>query len=1187
MKPKFHSLATAAVIVTAALTALSCTTKQETTPALLQISQAEMEQGFVNPPASAKPHTWWHWMNGNISKEGITADLEAMAEAGIGGAQIFNAAEGIPHGGVMFNSPEWIEMVRFASEEATRLGLEICLHNCGGWSSSGGPWNTAENSMKIVVISELQVVGAEKVMKAPPQPKAHKDFYRDIAILAFPTPEKDSENTAIERFNDKIFINRGMVHYDDPLKPTEKQAVNPDAIVDITTFLSGDNPKGWDVPAGDWTILRLGYTSNGRNNHPAPTEGTGLECDKLSREALKAHWDGHVAKILDAIGAANINGKTGLNNVLIDSYEVGTQNWTQGFEKEFQKRTGYSIIKYLPVLNGVVVGSPRLTERFLWDFRRVIADMFAENYSLYFGELAHEAGLLYSLEPYGNSPSDDIQYGSFCDIPMGEFWQNSGHSVDIGNSKLPASIAHVYGKKFVGAEAFTAAPDGGKWLKDAYDIKAQGDAAYCGGINRMIYHRYAHQPWAEPTYYPGMTMGQWGTHFERTITWWKQAKDWLRYQARVQFMLQEGLFVADVLFYSGEGAPNELRNTSLPAGYDYDGCDTKALKMLKVKDGLLTLPSGMTYRMLVLPKDETMSPEVLETIDRLADAGAKIVAQQKPIYAPGLKNYPESDRKLKTSLDRVWAKLITDKTPEQAVKEIAKPDFISGDPSASLKYIHRNIDGADVYFVCTPALRGCDVECTFRVSGMTPELWHPESGRIETAAVYSEKDGLTTVPLRFDPSGSVFVVFRKPAAEEHLISLDFQAEKDPTEHRPNLKILKAEYGFFAEEGFEKCFDVTARVQKAVAEGKRAIRANNGEMGGDPAYGTIKNLRIIYTLSGAAKVDEVKEDQSITLPEGAVVKHAYYGVTANVPEVEPVQQLTNIAKSLSELVQEGVLNVKVGNELNGGKDAAPGLPKQVRVEYSVDGVKGLVRIAENGRLLLPPKPEETIPVPLWDVTVTPEGKAVFGAWRTGVFEAAWKSGKKETFKSIAVPKPVEITGDWTLSFPAGWGAPEKVTLGKLISWTEHPDAGVKYFSGTAVYDKTFEWNATRNTSQRLILDLGYLKNFAEVKLNGKQLPLLWKPPYRLDVTDILKQGANTLQISVTNLWPNRLIGDEQQPDDLQWEGIRLKEIPQWVKDGKNSPTGRYTFTTWHHWKKDDKPLSSGLFGPVIIRTVAER
>ncbi|MDR1743414.1 MAG: hypothetical protein LBR48_06280, partial [Dysgonamonadaceae bacterium] len=672
---------------------------------------------------------------------------------------------------------------------------------------------------------------------------------------------------------------------------------------------------------------------------------------------------------------------------------------------------------------------------------------------------------------------------------------------------------------------------------------------------------------------------------ERTLTWWSQAKDWLRYQARVQFMLQEGLFVADVLFYSGEGAPNELRNAKLPAGYDYDGCDTKALKMLKVKDGLLELPSGMKYRMLVLPKDDTMSPEILETIDKLASAGAKIVAQQKPVHAPGLKNYPESDRRLQASLERVWAKLITGKTPEEAVKEIINPDFACNDEAAALKYIHRNIDGADVYFVCTPTLRGCDVECTFRVAGRAPELWRPESGKIETAAVYSEKDGLTTVPLRFDPSGSVFVVFRKPAAEEHLVSVDFKADKDPSERHPELKILKAEYGFFGDDGFEKCFDVTARVQKAVAEGKRVIRATNSDMGGDPCYGTIKNLRIIYTLSNATKTEEVKEDQSIKLPEGAVVKYAYYGETANVPDVEPVQQLTDITKKLSELVQEGLLNTKVNNALNDGKDAAPGLPKQVRVEYSVDGVKGLARIAENGRLLLPPEPEEEIPVPQWDVTAAPDGKVVFGAWRPGVFEAVWKSGKKETVKAAAVPAPVEIAGEWTLSFPAGWGAPEKVRLSKLISWTEHPDAGVKYFSGTAVYDKSFEWNAPVDASQRLVLDLGYLKNFAEVTLNGKQLPLLWKPPYRLDVTDVLKQGANTLQIRVTNLWPNRLIGDEQQPDDLEWEGIHLKTMPQWVKEGKPSPTGRYTFTTWHHWRKDDKPLPSGLFGPVLIRRVA--
>ena len=480
------------------------------------VSAEELAEQFLNPPASAKPHTWWHWMNGNISKEGITADLEAMAKAGIGGAQIFNVGEGIPPGAIRFNSPEWIDMVKHAHIEAKRLGLELCIHNCAGWSSSGGPWNTPENSMKIIVTSEMQVKGPAKVTDIPSQPKANLGFYRDIVVLAFPTPAAGDAKTKIQNLNSKIFINRSVIDYEKPEELPIEMVIRQDAVIDLTGKFE---TNGWNAPEGDWTIMRIGYTSNGRKNHPAQPEGTGLECDKLSKEAVKAHWDGHVALILDAIKESGISKDAGINNVLIDSYEVGTQNWTDGLEKEFKKRAGYSITKFMPVFAGRIVGSSEITERFLWDFRRIVADMFAEAYSEYFGELAHKEGLLYSSEPYGNCPSDDIQYGSFCDIPMGEFWQNSGHSVDMGNAKLAASIAHVYGKKFVGAEAFTAAPDGGKWLKDPYAMKAQGDAGYCGGINRMIYHRYAHQPWTEPTRYPGMTMGQWGTHFERTLTW--------------------------------------------------------------------------------------------------------------------------------------------------------------------------------------------------------------------------------------------------------------------------------------------------------------------------------------------------------------------------------------------------------------------------------------------------------------------------------------------------------------------------------------------------------------------------------------------------------------------------------------------------------------------------------------------
>jgi hypothetical protein len=491
---KFIMLFVATIVVA------SCIRKTDTVSV---ITVEELEQGFVNPPASAKSHTWWHWMDGNISKEGITADLEAMASAGIGGAQIFNVAQKIPRGPVQFNSPEWIDMVKHAASEAKRLGLELCLHNCAGYSSSGGPWNTPEHGMKIIVTGEIQVKGPMKLSEIPPQPEAKLDFYRDIAVLAFPA---DTYKSGIPSLDGKIFLYRSWIRQNDWMENSPDTVVQQNTITDLTgIFLSTDKKGVWDVPEGDWTILRVGYTVNGRNNMPAPPEGKGLECDKLSREALKAHWDGHLGLVLAAIGPIDGPDKPGLNNVLIDSYEVGTQNWTQGFEKEFQKRCGYSILKFMPVFTGRVVDSPEITDRFLWDFRRVIADMFAENYSAYFGELAHEAGLLYSSEPYGDSPTDDIQYGSYSDIPMGEFWQGNGQDVFRGISKLPSSIAHVYGKKFVGAEAFTAAPDGGRWTKDPFALKAQGDVAYCGGINRMIYHRYAHQPWTNPTRYPGMT----------------------------------------------------------------------------------------------------------------------------------------------------------------------------------------------------------------------------------------------------------------------------------------------------------------------------------------------------------------------------------------------------------------------------------------------------------------------------------------------------------------------------------------------------------------------------------------------------------------------------------------------------------------------------------------------------------
>jgi len=782
-------------------------------------------------------------MNGNVTKDGITADLEAMARVGIGGAQLFNAAEHIPHGPIQFNSPEWRDMVKYAAQEASRLGLELCIHNCGGWSSSGGPWNIPENGMQVVVTSETQVHGPVSFNEILCRPPVKLDTYHDIAVLAFHTPagggpqdispqvstsvaqadanalvdgkdgsavsfppptpgspqfiqfefprpysarqlalkpgqgspmyeahgtleasddgrnfrtittfvmpESSEKQTitfapvsarfyrvvfskiyaamkhlsiaemeltpklGIDNFSGKAFYNRGGNY-----KPADGTMFTPDEVVqhadlvDLTARLAADGRLNWEVPAGDWTILRIGYTPTGRTNHPAPKEGTGLECDKLSRKAVEAHWAGMMDPLVKELGA--LAGTT-LNNVLIDSYEVGSQNWTPEFRAEFQKRRGYDILPFLPVLAGHVVDSPDVTERFLWDFRRTIADLFAENYSGVFAELAHKNGMLYSVEPYGVCPTDNLQYGSYADIPMTEFWPGGGDG-----GKLASSIGHLHGRKFIAAEAFTATPEQGKWLKDPFSLKRSGDSAWCNGVNRFIFHCYAHQPWTHPTLYPGMTMGQWGTHFGRTTTWWEQSRAWMQYIARCQFILQEGLFVADVCFFAGDDAPNGASSGNLPPSYDYDACSANDLQLMSVKNGRIVLPGGMSYRMLALPSGSTMTPATLRKIKELADAGALIVGS-KPSRSPGLANYPGCDEEVKKLA--ASAKIITDKSPAEVLAGLnVSPDFEAMNAPAPVAYIHRTIGDAEAYFVSSRRERPSSVECAFRVSGKVPEL---------------------------------------------------------------------------------------------------------------------------------------------------------------------------------------------------------------------------------------------------------------------------------------------------------------------------------------------------------------------------------------------------------------------------------------------------------------------------------
>ena len=1135
-------------------------------------------------------------MNGNITKAGITADLEAMKEIGFGGATIVNVDCEIPPGDAPFMSAEWRECFKFAVQEADRLGLKLSVENCAGWSSSGGPWNTPANAMQQLTSSETNFHGPAVFDAVLPQPKMKLNFYRDIAVLAFKSPGpnenlpgdassakgkleiqravygadgggwadvKDQLLKLIERGQESVVAGNGELGGDPAqgrvkqlrleftldgkpgvltadenealifpvserqlaaARSIEKTSVNRtffdppsaqgkstapiprDGVLDLTAKLSDDGRLRWDVPAGDWVILRIGYTPIGRKNHPAPVAGTGLECDKMSREALDAHWDGFMQKVLDDIGP--LAGKA-LDTSLIDSYEVGGQDWTPKFREEFRKRRGYDPLKFLPTFTRRVVENSDVTERFFWDMRRTIADLFADNYFGHFAELCREHGLLNAIEPY-TGPFESMQSGAPADVVMGEFWSgSSGHS----SIKLAASIAHVYGKSIVAAESFTAGPGphSGRWLDDPYSLKPLGDLMFCQGLNRYIFHRYAMQPWTNR--WPGMTMGQWGFHFERTLTWWEQGKAWIDYISRCQFLLQQGRAVADVAYFTGESAPVEMRvgDPKLPEGYDYDAVNADVLLHgATVKNGRVTLASGANYAVLVLPENDiNLTPPVLKRVRDLVRAGATVVGP-RPQHSPSLENFPQCDIEVNELAEELWGRCNGTTVRENAVGEgrivwgesladvltaqKLPPDFEVRDANSRtrLAYAHRVADDADIYFVSNQRRQFDSAECTFRVDGKIPELWHPDTGVIEIAPIWKSRNGRTTVTLNFEPAGSVFVIFRRAAGSaDHVVAASGSFVENASV-APKLKINRAIYA--ATDGAGE-LDVTRAVNERLAAGETII-ANNELAGRDPALNRVKELRVDYTLDGKAGHAVARENEEIKLPT-----------------------------------------------------------------VSTDGS-----------------------IPKWEMIAAAESPMVKFWSNHGQVTLRTASGNTLDASVTDLPAPQEISGGWNLSFPPNWGAPESVRLDKLISWTDHAEAGVRYFSGTATYEKQIEISAERFSKGReLWLDLGEVKNFAEVFLNGKNLGVLWKPPFRVNISAAAQPGANRLVIKVTNLWPNRLIGDEQLAPDVEWNGSELKAWPQWLLDGKPSPTGRFTFTTWHHWSKNSPLLESGLLGPVMLKT----
>ncbi len=956
-------------------------------------------------------------------------------------------------------------------------------------------------------------------------------------------------------------------------------AISPDRVLNLTEKLGADGTLRWEVPAGDWVILRMGMTPTGTRNAPASPEGQGLEVDKMNRAAARAHFDAFIGQVLRRMPAAE---RKAFKRVVADSYEMGSQNWTDGFAKTFRKRYGYDAQPWLPALSGRIVGSAELTDRFLWDLRRLVADRIATDYVGGLRDLCRPQGLQLWLENYGHwgFPAEFLQYGGQSDRIGGEFWVTG----DLGSIELRAasSCANTYGRPIVSAEAFTGGP---AFQTAPWGLKARGDWAFCEGINHFVLHVAIHQPWENRV--PGVN-AWFGTEFNRHNTWFEPGRAWVDYLRRCCFLLQQGTRVADVAYFIGEDAPKMTgaQQPPLPAGHDFDYINAEVLLgKVQVKQGRLTLPHGTTYRVLVLPELTTMRPELLRRVRDLVSAGATVIGPP-PSRSPSLENYPKCDTTVRRLAAELWGAPgdpARRRAPDSRLsyldrrvglgrvvwgKDLAgwfEANRIPRDFSSEtrLRFTHRTIGGTHIYFVANPHAQEVVASAAFRVTGMAPELWWPDTGRTERAAVYDEGGGVTGLPLQLGPHGSVFVVFREKTAKATAV-IRVTRDGEP--------ILDAQWR-------------PAPSQEAELPSGAAVRDNfTLAVWVKPSADTTLLPEVNQGVHG---LSEPRNDVLFP-PHGdsfGGAGHAGCGLAAGRNGVVVFEHGANYfapvlvhAAAVSDWTHVAVV-YRDGqpNLYLDGTFARQGLKSRLTVHPGAGGAGGAPFRGQMGTVQSIARPLSETEIAQHRLSALRPGArppgSTFQLTRSdnGLRARVWEAGeylvqmadvaRNHTFKIPAVPTPVSVDGPWEVEFTPDWGAPQKVTFGKLEDWSQRPEAGIRHYSGKARYQTRFELpsDALGHPDPAVQLDLGNVRDLATVRLNGKELGTLWIAPWRMDVTDAVRAGANVLEVEVVNTWNNRLVGDAALPLAQRKTFLAAKTV------AANAPL-----------------QPAGLLGPVTIR-----
>jgi hypothetical protein len=778
----------------------------------------KMKMEFAKPADIYKPGVYWYFMDGNMTAGTMTKDLESMKKAGIGNLVFLEVNVGIPRGKVDFLSEEWLTLFAHAEKEARRLGIEITLGIGPGWTGSGGPWVKGNQSMQHLVSTEVIASSTDPKKIKLPIPQPNKPFfgeggftpefrtnwlnyYEDVAVLAFPITKTDEKITDItekalyQRAPYSSAIVKPYLPEPSNLNGNPTSAIQKNKIIDLTGKMRADGTLDWSPPSGKWKIMRFGSRNNGAITRPAPLPGIGFESDKMDTTALRAHLDMYLGKIFNKIGKIEKGQAGGLKRLHLDSWEMGAQNWTASFRKEFIKRRGYDPLKYYPVYTGNIVGSLKESERFLWDLRQTSQELIIENHAGYVKTYASRHNLELSIEPYDMNPTADLELGSIADVPMAEFW-SKGNGFNTAFSVIEASsIAHVMGRSLVPAEAFTAENNEG-WRQHPAVMKNQGDWAFAAGINRFVYHTFQNQ-FLPDSLKPGATMGPYGVHWDRSQTWWPMVNSYHDYITRCSYLLQQGRGVADLLYLSPEGSPHVFVPPSSAIvgdtigdrkAYNFDGIAPSQLMKAFVKNNKITFPSGATYELMALPSYETMTPVLLQKIEELISQGATVVGNP-PLRSPSLSNYPACDVQVRALADKIWGKTAL---PEMLVHrkyglgtiiwgkpilthadklypnyeltaKILNANAISEDFTidAPIRYTHRTSDDWDIYFISNTSNRSVAANGNFRSNKGAPELWNAINGKTIQPKQFSTQHGITQIPIKLDPYESAFIIFSK------------------------------------------------------------------------------------------------------------------------------------------------------------------------------------------------------------------------------------------------------------------------------------------------------------------------------------------------------------------------------------------------------------------------------------------